>query len=269
MGCEGDDPREGIENGAFIRLEEFLSSGINVEDASQEFEFVLTDPAGNVSAWNLSATWFAPEGDSTYQIGPIPILTVEEFPATIGISGSELAGFFNVPFDSISAGDRFVFNATTEDGSGRVWTVNDLSPDLEANAGQAAGFQFEQFAFCPTDVDLITGVYRSVITSSSFGGFIGSTNNEVTITFAGPEPFRYRFSDISSLAYTPFGGAAYSASVFDICGTAIMQNTTTFGTTVDTGGGEFNVAEDGTITLNAFEQNNGISWTVVFTKLRD
>lgn len=118
---------------------------------------------------------------------------------------------------------------------------------------------------CPSDPAIWEGTYNSEITASNYGGFVGATN-QVEITFVGPEPFRYQISDISALAYAPFGGTEYPGDIFDICEVPVPQPTNTFGNTTHTGGSTIDL-NTGIITLNYFEDNNGLSWTIVFTPI--
>ena len=119
------------------------------------------------------------------------------------------------------------------------------------------------FVGCPSDPLLFEGEYTSVITAGNYFG--GQTNDDVTIAFKGPEPFRYVISDISALAYVPFGGTAYPGDMYDICGVPQMLPTNTFGVTTDTGGGSWDPV-NGVLILNVFESNNGLSWTIEFTR---
>ena len=190
------------------------------------------------------------------------------------ITAQALADALEVPggLGGLQGGDSFTFlNRTTLDNgavypSTTVGGNSNVTPNI-TNSSATTSFttSFTLFVGCPSDQAEFVGTYSSVITASNFGGFIGSTNDEVTITFKGPEPFRYEISDISSLAYVPFGGEAYPGDIYDICGSPQMLPTNTFGATVDTGGGTWD-PNTGTLTLNLFESFNGLTWTVVLTK---
>ncbi|QSE99062.1 hypothetical protein [Fulvivirga lutea] len=125
---------------------------------------------------------------------------------------------------------------------------------------------FDVYVGCNSDKTSVEGEYTSMITESNYGGFINSTNAEVLIKFKGPEPYRYEISDVTALAYVPFGGRAYPADIYlDECGKPIMLPANTFGGTTQVGQGSWN-HETGELSLPLFESFNGLSWTVEFLK---
>jgi hypothetical protein len=171
---------------------------------------------------------------------------------------------------SLQGGDSFNFLNTTTLDNGVVYpsiTVNgnsNVTPNIVAASGTTSFTSgWTLFVGCPSDLEAIEGEYTSVIVSGNY--FTGQTNDNVTIAFQGPEPFRYVISDVSALAYVPFGGAAYPGDFYDICGNPQGLATSTFGTTTDTGGGTWDPV-NGVLTLNYFESNNALSWQIVFTK---
>ncbi len=171
----------------------------------------------------------------------------------------------------LSGGDSFTMLNFTTMADGAVYpqpTIDgntNVAPNI-VNAAATTSFtvSYQAFVGCPSDPLEFNGDYASEITASNYGGFVGASN-DVVITFVGPEPFRYNISDISALAYAPFGGSAYPGDIYDICGNPQMLPTSTFGVTTDTGGGTWDPV-NGVLTLNLFESNNGLSWTIVFTK---
>lgn len=193
-------------------------------------------------------------------------ITVQEMVDALAIPGG---------LGAIVGGDNFTLLNRTTMANGDVYpspTVGgnlNVTPNIIAASATTSFFSsFVYFVGCPSNQADFEGDYTSIITTSggNFGAiFDGATNNDVTISFKGPEPFRYTISDISALAYVPFGGQAYTGDIYDICGTPQMLPTNTFGVTTDTGGGTWDPV-NGVLTLNVFEANNGISWTIVFTK---
>ncbi len=191
-------------------------------------------------------------------------ITVQEMVDAVGVNLGDVVG-----------GDNFTLLNRTTMADGSVYpsqTVNgnsNVTPNIAAATATTSFFtQYVYFVGCPSNQPDFVGEYTSEITTSggNFGPvFDGATNDDVTIAWIGPEPFRYVISDISALAYVGFGGTAYPGDFYDICGVPQMLPTSTFGTTIDTGGGTWDLA-NGVLTLNVIEQNNGITWTIVFTK---
>lgn len=190
----------------------------------------------------------------------------------VDIPATELAEAFGITINDLQGGDSFTFNNYTTLTDGSVYpspTVNgndNVAPGIVGNSATASfTTTYTAYVGCPSDQAAFEGEYTSEIIASNYGGFVGATNNDVTITFVGPEPFRYEVSDISALAYAPFGGGEYPGDIYDICGTPLGLTTSTFGSTSGTGGGTWD-PEAGVLTLNYFESFNGLSWTIVFTK---
>jgi len=188
-------------------------------------------------------------------------ITVQEMVDAIGVPGG---------LGAIIGGDNFTLLNRTTMADGTVYpsiTVagnSNVTPNIVAATATTSFFSnYVYFVGCPSDPLLFEGEYTSVITAGNYFG--GQTNDDVTIAFKGPEPFRYVISDISALAYVPFGGTAYPGDMYDICGVPQMLPTNTFGNTVDTGGGTWDPV-NGVLVLNVFEQFNGLSWTIEFTR---
>ena len=188
-------------------------------------------------------------------------ITVQEMVDAIGVVGG---------IGAIIGGDNFTLINRTTMANGTVYpsiTVDgnsNVTPNLVAATATTSFFSnYVYFVGCASDPVAFEGEYTSEITAGNY--FTGEINDDVTIAFKGPEPFRYVISDISALAYVPFGGGAYPGDIYDICGVPQMLPTNTFGVTTDTGGGSWDPV-NGILTLNVFESNNGLSWTIVFTR---
>ncbi len=186
------------------------------------------------------------------------------------ISVQEMVDALGVDLGDIVGGDNFTLINRTTMANGTVYPAttvqgnSNVTPNISGASGTTSFFSaFVYFVGCPSDPLNFVGDYTSIITGGNYFG--GQTNDNVTIAFKGPEPFRYVISDISALAYVPFGGAAYPGDFYDICGVPQMLPTQTFGLTTDTGGGTWDSAT-GVLTLNVFEANNGLSWTIEFTR---
>lgn len=198
------------------------------------------------------------------------------------VSSQELASAFGVDVTDIAGGDYFVFiNRTTMD-DGTVYpsvTVGgnlNITPNI-INSSNTTSFTsgFTVYAGCPSPKEDIEGTYTAEIVTQDSGGNppfgLPDTNTltGVTITWVGPEPFRYRVSshdagwwarpDITATE----GG---SADFFDICGTIIMQPKASFGfgAAADAGGGTYD-PNTGVITLNWYNSFNDIYGFVTYT----
>jgi hypothetical protein len=195
----------------------------------------------------------------------------------IEITSQQLADVLSIPggVGSLLGGDSFTLLNYTTLTNGITYpspTVNgntNVTPNVN-NATATTSFtsNITVFVGCPSDQSDFVGTYSAEITacSGAFGPiFLGNSVEGVTITFAGPEPFRYLISDITAESYVAFGGTAYPGNFYDICGDPAMLPAATFGVTVDTGGGIWD-PDAGTLTLNVHETNNDIFWTIVFTK---
>jgi hypothetical protein len=283
VACEDDDtlriPKE-FEKGPNVRIQldpDF--SFIDFDDLENaKVRFTIYSESANLDLVELRAFYTAVDG-SISDTATVASYTQADFDVANGIITDEVTaqeivnaiGLEN-GLGSLQGGDSFTFLNRTRLQNGTVYpsnTVNgnsNVTPNIQ-NAAATTSFtsSFITFVGCPSDVEAFVGTYTSEIIASNFAGFVGSTNDEVTIRFIGPEPFRYEVSDISSLAYVPFGGSAYPGDIYDICGNPQMLTTNTFGTTVDEGGGTWD-PNTGTLTLNLFETFNGLTWTVVFTK---
>ncbi len=185
------------------------------------------------------------------------------------ISVQEMVDALGVDLADIVGGDNFTLLNRTTMANGTVYPAttvqgnSNVTPNITGASATTSFFSaYVYFVGCPSTQADFVGEYSSEIIA---GNYFGGQTSDVTIAFKGPEPFRYVISDISALAYAPFGGTAYPGDFYDICGVPQMLPTQTFGNTVDTGGGTWD-AESGVLTLNVFEQFNGLSWTIQFTR---
>lgn len=188
------------------------------------------------------------------------------------ITVQEMVDALGLTFADIAGGDNFTLLNRTTMADGAVYPQNtvegnsNVTPNITASSGTTSFFSaYVYFVGCPSDPLSFEGDYTSEILAGNYFGPGWSTNDNVTIAFKGPEPFRYVISDISALAYVPFGGTAYPGDMYDICGVPQMLPTNTFGNTVDTGGGSWDPV-NGVLILNVFEQFNGLTWTIQFTR---
>ncbi|UII29801.1 hypothetical protein LVD17_15990 [Fulvivirga ulvae] len=198
------------------------------------------------------------------------------------VTSQDLATAFGIDLADIAGGDAFVFNNFTTLDNGIVYPSETVDGNLNVtpnivNSSNTSSFTstFTAYAGCPSPVDEIEGVYTaSIVTYNSagnppFGLPTTSTREDVTITWVGPEPFRYRVSshdagwwgrpDITATEGGP-------ADFFDICGAIIMQPVGSFGFggAVDDGGGTYN-STTGVITMNWYNSFNDIYGDVTYT----
>ncbi|MTI23198.1 hypothetical protein E1176_19365 [Fulvivirga sp. RKSG066] len=276
--CETDyeSPLEEFDRGATVKaILDPEHSSINllgdVSTATVEFEIVPFDENGQnadlIESLEISVQFLpADTAGGKRQTDEILVSTETTFNKTVVYEVPDLVDLIpGLTTTNLGPSDvfRFSFNVITSDG--REFGPSNTASQICGTAGSNGTCTFDVPVTCPSDNESFAGEYSSVITASNFGGFVGSTNPSVTIAFAGPEEFRYSISDITSLAYVPFGGTAYATDFVDICGTPSFTTVQTFGATSDTGGGTWD-PENGVLTFNAFEANNGLTWTVVLTK---
>ncbi|MEM1405723.1 MAG: hypothetical protein AAGG59_03030 [Bacteroidota bacterium] len=238
----------------------------DIETLTVEFDLQPFDANGNdgdlIDRLEISLQ-FTPNGGATTE--PVLISTETDLNGRVVYQVTDMIALVEgLTAEDLGPSDMFTLSFNVVMTDGREFGPANTAAAICGTAGSNGTCTINIPAICPSNVEEFEGSYSSEITASSFGGFIGSTN-DVTITFSGPEPFRYTISDISALAYAPFGGVAYPGDIFDICGVPQMQPTSTFGRTTDTGGGTWDPV-NGVLTLNVFESNNSISWTIVFTK---
>ena len=191
------------------------------------------------------------------------------------ITADELAALFGLPGgkDYFEGGDRVTFTAEATLTDGRVFNAANSAPSI--TGGQAPSFttRMDVFVGCPSPQDAIAGEYWSIMEYNDAAEPIGDTV-DVTITFAGPEPFRYHVTDHTVELYVPYGGTQYDADFYDICGTAILQPTTSFGNVVDLQTADPNFlapvintsTEQTELVLNWHETFNNIKASIRFVK---
>lgn len=150
------------------------------------------------------------------------------------ITAAELAEKFGLPggVSYLSGGDNVTFKATVKLKDGRVFDASNSAPSITGGGNASFTTQFTVFVGCPSPQDDIVGTYYSIMEYNDAGEPVGDTV-EVDVTFAGPEPFRYRVTDHTVELYVPYGGTKYPATFYDLCGTAILQPATSFGSVVN------------------------------------
>lgn len=191
------------------------------------------------------------------------------------ITADEIAALFNLPGgkDYFEGGDKISFTAVATLTDGRTFSAANSAPSITGGAAASFTTQMDVFVGCPSPQDAIAGEYWSIMEYNDVGEPIGDTV-DVTITFAGPEPFRYHVTDHTVELYVPYGGTQYDADFYDICGQSILLPTTSFGNVVnlETSDPNFlppviNTSTDQTeLVLNWNETFNGIKASVRFVK---
>ncbi len=215
---------------------------------------------------------------------PVPAITVPadafvKGKATeIEITAQELATILGLPggVDYFDGGDNITFTTSAKLKDGRVFSGSNSAPSITGGASSSFTTLFTVFVGCPSPVSDITGkTYTAEIHTEDSGGSPpfglpdSNIKTGVTITFVGPEPFRYQVSshdagwwgrpDITATE----GG---TADFFDICGTVIMQTKPSFGfgAANDNGGGSYDPVT-GIITMNWYNEFNDIYGFVTYT----
>lgn len=256
-------------------------SYVNLENlSSASIAFDLYSINSDIEQVVYTAT-FA-DADSSVAVFPtITALTVSGSDFVSGkateieITAAELAEKFGLPggVGYLSGGDNFTFNATVTLKDGRTFDASNSAPSITGGGNASFTTQFTVFVGCPSPTDDIVGTYYSIMEYNDAGEPVGDTL-EVEVTFAGPEPFRYRVTDHTVGLYVPYGGVKYPATFYDLCGTAILQPATSFGPVVNyvTDDANFlspSLVINGTSTefvLNWYETFNGIRASVKFVK---
>jgi len=282
LSCEDEStqriPTDDLEKGPNVRIsldQDFLF--INFGDLSTaKAKFDVFSESTNLELVEIRAFHTSVNGTISDTV-TMKSYTQSDFNSSGGVFRNEeitvqsLVDAFELPggLNDIQGGDSFTFMNRTTMTNGTVYpseTVNgnsNVNPNI-LNASGTTSFTsgWTLYVGCASDVVEFEGEYTSEIVAGNY--FTGETN-DVTISFKGPEPFRYTISDISAKAYVPFGGTEYPGDFYDICGSPLALVTNTFGATSDTGGGTWDPV-NGVLTLNYFESFNGLSWTIVFTK---
>ena len=150
------------------------------------------------------------------------------------ISAAELAERFGLPggISYFEGADNVTFTAKAFMKDGRVFDFSNSAHSITGGAAASFTTAFQVYVGCPSNVAAIVGTYESTMHYNNFDIGVGDKAN-VTVTFVGPEPFRYRVTDHTVGLYVPFGGTKYQADFYDICGTIVMLPASSFGTVVN------------------------------------
>jgi hypothetical protein len=150
------------------------------------------------------------------------------------ITAEELAGLFSLPGgkDYFEGGDRITFTAVATLTDGRTFSAANSAPSITGGQFPSFTTRIDVFVGCPSDQEAIAGEYWSIMEYNDAAEPIGDTV-DVTVTFAGPEPFRYHITDHTVELYVPYGGTKYPADFYDICGQSILLPATSFGGVVN------------------------------------
>ena len=150
------------------------------------------------------------------------------------ITAEQIAALFSLPGgkDYFEGGDKVTFTALATLNDGRTFDGTNAAPSITGGAAASFTTQFDVFVGCPSPQEAIAGEYWSIMEFNDGGEPVGDTI-DVTVTFAGPEPFRYHVTDHTVELYVPYGGTQYPADFYDICGQSIMQPATSFGTVIN------------------------------------
>jgi len=195
----------------------------------------------------------------------------------LNISATELADKFGLPggVAYLEGGDNVTFNASVKLKDGRVFDASNSAPSITGGTNSSFTTQFTVFVGCPSPQDKIVGEYYSVMVYNNFGIPVGDTV-EVEVTFKGPEPFRYEVTDFTGELYLiDPAGKQFPGSFYDLCGTAILQPTSTnYGDAINFVSDEPDFlspsivinGDDVEFALNWFETNNEILASVKFVK---
>ncbi|HTE29730.1 MAG TPA: hypothetical protein VK666_05105 [Chryseolinea sp.] len=196
----------------------------------------------------------------------------------VEITAAQLATALGLPggINDFEGGDNITFTAKAVLNDGRTFDATNSAPSITTGAFASFTPFFTVFVGCPSPVaDITSKTYTATIhLEDSNGGppfdlVDESTRTGVTITFVGPEPFRYRVSshDAGWWAIPDVGDTEGGpADFFDICSTIVMQPKPSFGFggANDDGGGTYDPAT-GIITMNWYNAANDIFGFVTYT----
>jgi hypothetical protein len=203
------------------------------------------------------------------------------------ISAVELADAFEITLADFQGGDTFEFVNRTTMADGTVYP----SPTIQGNsnvgpsitggsATQSFTSTYTAYVGCPSNDEFITGTYiATIVTENSAGnppfGLPNTSELEVEITAAGPEPFRYTISQHDAGWWARPDVTATEAGpgdFYDICGSTIVQPIGSFGfggaAHFDGGAGSIDF-ETGVITLNWYNSFNDIFGFLTLTPVED
>ncbi len=158
-------------------------------------------------------TYTASFADADSAVAVFPTFTAFTIPASQFVSGkvtelkitaAELAEKFGLPggVAYLEGGDNVTFSATVKLKDGRVFDASNSAPSITGGANASFTTQFTVFVGCPSPQNDIVGTYYSIMEYNDAGEPTGDTV-EVDVTFAGPEPFRYRVTDHTAELYVP------------------------------------------------------------------
>ncbi|MEQ8925751.1 MAG: hypothetical protein RLO81_08030 [Fulvivirga sp.] len=264
-----------------------LNSFINIGDINNTaIIYDLYSESKNLRTIELTVVYSV--GGSPVDTAVVKTYTQADINAANGVllqesvTAQELATAFSIALTDIAGGDAFIFNNITTLDNGIIYpseTVNgnlNVTPNI-VNSSNTSSFtsSFTAFAGCPSPQEDIAGTYTATIftydsdNAAPFGLPQTSTREGVTITFTGPEPFRYTVSSHDAgwwarpeVTATEGGPADF----FDICGAIIMQPVGSFGFggAADNGGGSYDPVT-GVITMNWYNSFNDIYGDVIYT----
>lgn len=152
----------------------------------------------------------------------------------VKITAEQLAALFNLPGgkDYFEGGDKISFTALAKLTDGRTFDASNSAPSITGGTFPSFTTKFDVFVGCPSDQNAIAGEYWSIMEYNDAGEPMGDTV-DVTVTFKGPEPFRYSVTDHTVELYVPYGGTKYPADFYDICGQSILLPANSFGSVVN------------------------------------
>jgi hypothetical protein len=256
-------------------------SFINFSDlANASIAFDIYSQNTDLEQIVYSATFVeASSPETVYPTVPAITVTGSEFvngkATELEISADELAALFNLEGgrDYFEGGDKVTFTAVATLTDGRTFGAANSAPSITGGGAASFTTQIDVFVGCPSPQASIAGEYWSIMEYNDAAEPIGDTV-DVTITFAGPEPFRYHVTDHTVELYVPYGGTQYDADFYDICGQALLLPTTSFGNVVNLETSDPNFlapvintsTEQTELVLNWHETFNNIKASIRFVK---
>jgi hypothetical protein len=231
------DVQNGVNARAILYPERSFINFSDISNASIAFDVYSVNT--DIEEIVYSAT-FVKASDPSAVFPTVPAITVPGSAFVDGkateleISADQLAALFNFPGGAadFAGGDKVTFTAAATLTDGRTFDASNSAPSITGGAFASFTIQFDVFVGCPSDHDVIEGEYWSIMEYNDAAEPIGDTV-DVTVTFAGPEPFRYHVTDHTVELYVPYGGTQYDADFYDICGQSILLPTTSFGNVVN------------------------------------
>lgn len=275
--CSDETRFPEFQDGANMRLIiDPNKSFINFDDLSTaSVEFVAHSINNNIDKVEIFATYFSQVNGKHEDSLVVLTITQSDFvngkTPTQVITATQLANDFGLEngLDDFGGGDSFTFYNVVTLNDGSVYSIKNSANSIVNNPSSSFTASFVAFIGCPSDREGIEGVYNARIEATNTYGIPPvSTLDGVTITFKGPEPFRYEVSshDANWWLEIATGTQAPPADFFDICGTIIMQPVGSFGYggANDNGGGSYD-PETGVIIINWRNDFNDINGFIVYT----